>query len=124
MISGSTRKLSKGHVKLINKFFDSGKGVYIWGDNEPFYADANVVAEALLGSGMDGNLSGGQVVDADFKNKKKGLKIGHDITTGLEFMYEGDTIATLRKTKDLEPILYGSAGNLVTAVYNKNGKRF
>ncbi len=123
IISDGTRKLSDGHVKIIKKFFNSGKGVYIWGDNEPFYADANVVAKALIGSGMDGNLPGNKVVDADFKHKKKGLRVGHDITTGLEFMYEGITIATLRPTKGLEPILYGSAGNLVTAVYEKKGKR-
>ena len=123
LISDQTRKLSDAHVKVIKKFFDSGKGVYIWGDNQPYYADANVVAKALLGSGMDGNLMGDKVVEVDLKNKNKGLRMGHDITTGLEYLYEGITIATLRPTDDLEPILYGSAGNLVTAIYDKNGKR-
>lgn len=123
LISDATRKLSDAHVKEIKRFFESGRGVYIWGDNQPYYADANVVAEALLGSGMDGNLMGDKIVEVDLKNKDKGLRMGHDITTGLEFLYEGITIATIRPTDDLEPILYGSAGNLVTAIYNKNGKR-
>jgi hypothetical protein len=48
---------------------------------------------------------------------------GHLLTTGLEYLYEGITIATIAPTKDLTPILYGSANNLVTAVYEKDGKR-
>lgn len=28
----------------------SGRGVYIWGENEPYYADANAVAGALFGA--------------------------------------------------------------------------
>ncbi len=38
-------------------------------------------------------------------------------------MYEGVTIATLTENEDLTPIIYGSANNLVTAVYEKDGKR-
>jgi hypothetical protein len=41
---------------VIKKFFDAGHGVYIWGDNKPYYANANYVAEALLGTKMLGNL--------------------------------------------------------------------
>jgi hypothetical protein len=45
------------------------------------------------------------------------------VTTGLETVYEGITIATISENESLQPLIYGSEGNLVTAVYEKNGKR-
>lgn len=125
IISDSSRHLNDEHLKIIKGFFDEGHGVYIWGDNDPYYADANAVADTLFGGSMSGNLPGQHVVglaSADSSNKGK-LTRGHDITTGLEHLYEGITIATLAKHKDLEPLVVGSAGNLVTATYDKGGKR-
>lgn len=123
IISTSTQLLNKDHLKVIKDFFDSGKGIYIWGDNDPLNTDANYVAEALLGTTMSGDVYGGKSVGVDFENKKIGLAPNHLITTGLQNVYEGITIATIKETIDLEPIIYGSAGNLVTAVYEKDGKR-
>lgn len=48
IISGDRQLLNAEHLKVIKAFFDAGHGVYIWGDNEPYYADANYVARALL----------------------------------------------------------------------------
>ena len=53
-----------------------------------------------------------------------GLTPGHLITTGLENVYEGITIATLQdKQQVLQPLIYGHESNLVTATYEKDGKR-
>ncbi|MBA2664913.1 MAG: hypothetical protein H0U74_21675 [Bradymonadaceae bacterium] len=123
VISDSSRKLNEGHLKVIKKFFDSGRGVYIWGDNEPYYADANYVAEALLGVTMSGNLPGQQVVSVQEQSGKKGFMLNHDITTGLEFLYEGVTIATIAPNPHLTPLIHGSADNLVAAIYDRDGKR-
>lgn len=123
IISSHTRKLNDKHLKVIKKFFDSGKGVYIWGDNEPYYADANYVSEHLLGVKMLGNLPGAQVVGLNNKNKNIGLTPKHLITTGLEYVYEGITIATIQNNTSLNPLIYGHEGNLVTATYERNGKR-
>ena len=98
--------------------------MYIWGDNQPYYADANAVAERLFDGGMDGNLPG--TVTVTLRNgglDQPGLTVGHDITTGLEYLYEGITIATIRPNEMLSPLVVGSAGNLVTAVYDHDGKR-
>ena len=108
---------------IIKKFFNSGKGVYIWGDNQPYYADANYVSKALIDVEMTGNLMGNTVVNLQMEEKKAGVMPNHLITTGLQYVYEGITIATLSDNKDLTPIIYGSADNLVTAVYEKDGKR-
>ncbi|MEX2483169.1 MAG: hypothetical protein WED10_01325 [Brumimicrobium sp.] len=123
VISSSARKLNEEHIAVIKSFFDSGKGVYIWGDNQPYYSDANAVSKALIGVEMKGNTMGDKTVDIQKNGEKIGLTPNHLITTGLQFIYEGITIATLDDHEDLTPIIYGSAGNLVTAVYEKDNKR-
>jgi hypothetical protein len=124
IISSYTQKLNEEHLKVIKAFFDSGKGVYIWGDNEPYYADANYVSDYLIGVKMLGNLPGNEVVGLNDNKKNTGLTPGHLITTGLEYVYEGVTIATLQdKQQVLEPLIYGHESNLVTATYEKDGKR-
>jgi hypothetical protein len=123
IISSSQRKLNDEHIAVIKTFFDSGKGVYIWGDNQPYYSDANAVSKALIDVEMKGNTMGNQTVDIQMGGKKIGLTPNHLITTGLQYIYEGITIATLDEHEDLTPIIYGSAGNLVTAVYEKDNKR-
>jgi len=124
IISSYTQKLNESHLKVIKEFFDSGKGVYIWGDNAPYYADANYVSDYLIGVKMLGNLPGNEVVGLNNKKKNTGLTPGHLITTGLEYVYEGVTIATLQdKQQVLQPLIYGHESNLVTATYEKDGKR-
>jgi len=101
IISSYYQKLNEGHLKVIKKFFDSGKGVYIWGDNDPYYADANYVSEYLIGVSMLGNSYGNEVVGLNNKKKGVGLEPGHLITTGLEHVYEGITIATLQDKQSM-----------------------
>ncbi|MEW5739819.1 MAG: phosphoribosyltransferase [Myxococcota bacterium] len=148
LISNDQPRLSDEHLTALKAFFDAGHGVYVWGDNDPYYTDANRLASTLVpGLRMEGDLRGNQVVGvADGKRGKAGLRAGHLITTGLEHLYEGVTIATVQfhghDGKNLElydgpggvtrsprlpdgftPLLYGSAGNLVTVAYEKDGKR-
>ncbi|MBI1944143.1 MAG: hypothetical protein HYS27_00535 [Deltaproteobacteria bacterium] len=123
IISNSDRRLNDEHIAVIKEFFDSGKGVYIWGDNQPYYADANAVGQALLGVQMTGDLPGGSNVGIQQKGAKAGVLANHLLSTGLENVFEGITIATINGNQTLKPLIYGSAGNLVTAVYEKDGKR-
>ena len=123
IISSSSQMLTEAHIKVIKDFFDRGKGVYIWGDNSPYYADANSVAKALIGVEMTGNTMGNKVVGLMTEGKKAGVMPNHLITTGLQYVYEGITIATLSDNEALTPLIYGSAENLVTAAYENDGKR-
>ncbi len=123
IISASDSRLTPDHVAVIKKFFDAGHGVYIWGDNEPYYADANVVGRALLGAEMHGDTMGDHTVGMLGSKGGSGLVPNLLLTTGLENIYEGITIATIDRTPDLQPLIYGSAGNLVAAYYDKGGKR-
>lgn len=123
VVSGTTRQLTDEHIRIIKRYFDAGHGVYIWGDNDPYYADANVLAKALFDTEMSGNLPGNVTVSLKKKDGKSGLLPNHLLTTGIQQLFEGITIATIEPNNTLTPLLYGSAGNLVTAVYEKNGKR-
>jgi hypothetical protein len=129
IISGDTQQLNDKHLAVIKKFFDSGHGVYIWGDNPPYVGDANFVARALLGATMtpDAYVQGEKVVGMQEAPGKPGLRPNHLITTGLEHLYEGHTIPTIvldkKSSQTLEPLIVGSAGNLVAATYDRDGKR-
>ena len=123
IISGDRRLLGPEHLAVIKAFFDSGHGVYIWGDNQPYYADANYVAQALVGTTMLGDVPGDQVMPLQQKPYHRGLLPNHLLSTGLEHLYEGITIATIQPSQTLRPLLYGSADNLVAAYYDTNGRR-
>ena len=122
VISTYEKKLNDDHLNEIKKFFDKGRGVYIWGDNKPYYADANYVANALLGITMQGNTQGQQVIELQTQSGSAGF-IRHPITTCINNLFEGSTIATIHSSSELESLIYGSAGNLVTAIFDKDGKR-
>ncbi|MBK7860687.1 MAG: hypothetical protein IPJ65_19210 [Archangiaceae bacterium] len=117
------RHLGEAHLAAIKKFFDAGHGVYIWGDNEPCYDDANAVGQALLGVKMLGNVPGDQTVGRREGKATAGLIPGHLLTTGLENIYEGITIATIQPNEVLTPLIYGHEGNLVAGFYDRGGKR-
>lgn len=123
VISGDQAMLTPAHVAVIRKFFDAGHGVYIWGDNQPYYADANVLAQALFGTTMTGDLIGNQTVPVQKTPGASGLLPNHLLTTGLEHIYEGITIATIQPSSSLKPLIYGSANNLVAAYYDQDGRR-
>lgn len=123
VIATDQQMLTPAHVAVIKKFFEAGHGVYIWGDNAPYYADANVLAQALFGTTMQGDLMGDQVVPVEAKPGEPGLLPNHLLTTGLEHIYEGITIATIQPSRTLKPLIYGSADNLVAAYYDQDGRR-
>lgn len=117
------QELEQEHANLIKKFFDSGHGVYIWGDNDPCYADANLVARTLFDSGMTGDTPGDQTIEIKTAKTTSGVLENHLLSTGIENIYEGVTIATIDKNRLLQPFIWGSAGNVVASLHDKGGKR-
>ncbi len=120
IISSTSKKLNEDYLKEIKKFFNSGKGLYLWGDNSPYFADANYIGKEIFDVEMSGNVHGDKVVQKF--NNGKGF-IEHDITQNINNLYEGATVATIDKNENFEALIYGSAGNIVISVYDKNGKR-
>lgn len=136
LISSNSVQLSAQHIEAIKEFWEAGNGVYIWGDNDPYYADANNLLKALMpGVTLHGNVPGDKPVQEKEKEKPSKSTTGapgfvqHLITTGVEQLYEGITIATIQFDAPvakaggvaLVPLVHGSAGNLVTAVQEARG---
>lgn len=120
IISSPEKHLNDNYLREIKDFFDDGNGLYLWGDNDPYFADANYVGNKIFKISMHGNLRGDKIV----KKFNNGIGfIEHDITQNINNLYEGITIATINDNKDFSPLIYGSEGNIVVSIYDKDGKR-
>jgi hypothetical protein len=115
--------LTKEHQAAVKKFFDAGHGVYLWGDNDPCNADADSLASMLIDARVKGDLYGDQVVGRSEGAGKPGVVRDHLLSTGVENIYEGITVATVKPAGAMTPVIYGSAGNLVTAAFESSHKR-
>ena len=54
LISDGSCVLSSDCFNLIYDHFNRGRGLYIWSDNNPYYADSNVILKKLFCSEMSG----------------------------------------------------------------------
>lgn len=123
MISNSFKRLKTVHIEAIREYYDQGHGVYIWGDNFPYYADANQLMKLLFNTCMTGNSLGNQVVPLCEEGNQVGVIPNHLISTGIVNVYEGITIANIEMTQELHPLIYGSNSKVVAAYYDCDGKR-
>ena len=124
VISDRIQHLNGEHAEIIKDFFNSGKGVYLWGDNDPYHADADFLARELIGVDMNGVYQGDQNVGFKTDSTASGMQADHLITTGLEFVYEGITIAKINDPKQVTtPLIWSTDGNVVTAIYENQGQR-
>ena len=57
LISSETNLLNQGHLDIIVKFFETGRGLYLFGDNHPFYSEVNVVLNRLLLTQLGSDMS-------------------------------------------------------------------
>jgi len=119
-----TVHLTAEHHTVIKAFFDEGRGVYLWGDNDPCNADADRLASILVDARVKGDLPGDTTVTISTGPGKPGIVKDHLLSTGVENVYEGVTVATVTPAGSaMTPVIYGSAGNLVAAAYESRGKR-
>ena len=123
VISHLQQFLDTTHLDVIDKYFKQGHGVYIWGDNDPIYVDANFVLNRLVGIAMNGDSPGGQVVSLCETGKQAGIIQNHLISTGIVNIFEGITIAEVQTNRLVQPLVYGSNGKVVTAYFEENGQR-
>jgi hypothetical protein len=123
IISDGQQHLTPGALDAIESFFRGGRGLYIWGDNDPLFVDANLVLGRLFNVAMFGDSYGDQVVSTLTSGQTSGLVPGHLVTTGLVNIYEGITIAEVPTTESLRPLVYGSNGRVVTAYFDQDGRR-
>ncbi len=125
VISGDRVQLTPAHVKVIKKFFEAGHGLYLWGDNAPYAQDADLVSRALFDVPMksDPYDAGEKVVGRQVKVGDTGLLADHLLTTGIEQLYEGHSIAFLPNPGVLKPLIVGTEKHVVAAYFDRDGKR-
>ena len=123
LISGNVRTITDEQIRQIKAFYNQGKGVYLWADNDPFYADVNPIVKDLFGSKMSGDYIGKKVIGVQKRIKDVGIVAGHLISTGISNFYEGVTISHVDMTQYLKPLVYSSDKKVVTAYSDVDGKR-
>lgn len=123
LISGNVRAITDEQIRQIKAFYNQGKGVYLWADNDPFYADVNPIVKDLFGSKMSGDYIGKKVIGVQKRIKDVGIVAGHLISTGISNFYEGVTISHVDMTQYLKPLVYSSDKKVVTAYSDVDGKR-
>lgn len=62
VISDRTQHLTSSALDAIESFFKEGRGIYIWGDNDPYFVDANLILQRLFNASMFGDSPGDEVV--------------------------------------------------------------
>ena len=123
VISNRIGYMNSSYVNFIADYYNKGHGVYIWGDNDPFYADANLLLGKIFGASMYGDSLGDQVLGIQHGLRGVGIIPNHPITTGIVNFYEGITIAEIYVKGGLQPLIFASDGKVVTAYYDRDGKR-
>ncbi|MEA4914287.1 MAG: hypothetical protein VB061_06935 [Christensenella sp.] len=57
-ISDRYQRFSEQYYRLIEDYFNQGFGLYLWGDNEPFYFDTNILCSRIFHTNMTGDSRG------------------------------------------------------------------
>jgi hypothetical protein len=127
IISDASTTLPSGHLSLVRQLVDDRKGLFVWADNDPFTVAANQVLAAIPETSslkLKGNYIGDKVLcEASDTGSGSGFS-KHLVTTGLEKLYEGITVASVKGMQAVHvPIIRASDGTVITAFTEQNGKR-
>ncbi len=123
VVAHRTGFMNYEHVRIIENYFNSGHGIYIWSDNDPYYVDSNLILSQIFKTRMSGNYYGDHVLGIQQRLGQAGIIANHPITTGIVSFYEGITISNVEMHQGLAPLIYSSDGKIVTAYYDQNQKR-
>lgn len=125
VISNTSLTLNEEHAKLIKAFYETGKGVYIWGDNDPCNADANFIAEYLIGAKLTGDYYADQTLGVKATTEQTtGIRKDHLISTGIVKFYEGITISHVVDPNQLTtPLMWSTDGGIVAAIVDDQQHR-
>jgi len=81
----------KNFVATCRTFHENGGGLAIWADNTPFVKSANLILQDLFQTTMEGNTPGRKVLTLG-DSTKNGFFGKHLLTSGIENLFEGNTI--------------------------------
>lgn len=121
-LSGDRPTLSGQQVQMIVDYVRSGNGLAIWADNEPYYADANLLARALTGSSFSGNRQGDKVMVPGSPDTA-GRFVEHQLTQGVNNLYEGITICTIDPVPGITILGKSHDGQRCLGCFEREGQR-
>ena len=131
LIPTASAILSEENIITIDIFYQNGGSLYIFGDNTPYFVDANRITERLFNLKLDGNDYGDQQVPK-LTNIVPGKKTGFDakcpLFHGLEILPEGITVSHLVDSsgknmvdqemfEGFQPVLWGTQNNVICACF-------
>ena len=99
-----------------------GMALYIFGENDPFFAEANELLTQLQMPHMSGDHPGREMIAVfDDKNPRRGGFVqNHLITTGINRLYEGNTVAEMDPKAlaavQMEVVVHNSRGMPLVAL--------
>lgn len=126
IIADSSVHLSEEIVRFVSQFYEEGHGLYLWSDNDPYFADTNRILANIFGSSvyMRGDYLGEQVLGIRSGVGQPGIIGDHPISTGIVNFYEGITISHIEGYQGrLEPLMFSSDGQVVAAYSDRDQKR-
>ena len=126
IISGEGNStFSKEHAQQVAAFHRAGGGLALWGDNIPFFAEANLVMAELEWGSMAGDYIGQKVVGPARNPGEPGFNSRHPILFGIEKLYEGVTIAGMDEdilSRGWVELMRATDKRLLTAYLPQSGK--
>jgi len=93
IISGYIANCNENEFReAVMRFHESGRGLFIFGDNTPFFVHANMVLPALVGTRLVGDTPGNRVLS--YGNPKTPGEFDENslIFGGINYLFEGITI--------------------------------
>ncbi|KAH3767278.1 type III restriction enzyme [Pelomyxa schiedti] len=78
--------------EAIFNFHRKKRGLMIWGDNAPYFAEANILLPTLCGARLEGNTQGERVMAYGNSCTPGEFCADHPLFAGISYLYEGHTI--------------------------------
>ncbi|MCR5079423.1 MAG: hypothetical protein K6B65_05885 [Bacilli bacterium] len=126
VISGNPKNMLLNNQvdRFIKKYYQDGHGLYLLGDDEPDFAEANHFLNILFpGSYMHDEYQGRKILGISNRPNDPGIVKGHDISTGIINFYEGSTVCNIVTSRGLKPLVYASNHKVLACYYDEQGKR-
>lgn len=109
-------------LALIYEYYIKGHGIFIY-TAARYNRAANEILKDLFDTEMIGDYTGGKVLSVKSPNNTSGIVKNHPITTGIQQLYEGGLITNIKLKNGLMPLSFSSNGEVLTAYYDKDGKK-
>jgi hypothetical protein len=96
---------------LVLNFHRSGRGLFIYGDNDPYYVQANWILPDMVGTHLTGNTPGGRVMSYGNSKTPGEFDSEHLIFSGINYLFEGITICYPQSDGKLTHLATSSDGH-------------